>query len=53
MVVGNKKKSTGGATADNCATTTGIQHKYDQTIAFWREIQVVHSRPTWATGGHK
>ena len=49
--MGSKKKSTGGAVADRRAATTRIQHKYDQTTAFWREIQVVHSRPTQATGG--
>ena len=49
--MGSKKKSTGGAAADRCAATTGIQHKYDQTTVFWREIQVVHNTPTQATGG--
>ena len=49
--MGNKKKSTGGAAANTRTTTRGIQHKYDQTTAFWREIQVVHSRPTQATRG--
>ena len=48
--MGSKKKSTGGTTADKRAATTGIQHKYDQTTAFWREIQVVHNRPTQAKG---
>ena len=51
VAVGSKKKSTGGAAADRCAATTGIQHKYDQTTAFWGEIQVAHSRPTQAKGG--
>ena len=46
--MGDKKNSTGGATADRHTTTTGTQHKYDQTTAFWRGIQVVHSRPTQA-----
>ena len=49
--MGSKKKWTGGAAADRHATTTEMQHKYSQTIAFWREIQGVHSRPTQAIGG--
>ena len=49
--MGNKEKSTGGAAADRRTATTGIQHKGDQTTAFWREIQVVHKRSTHATGG--
>ena len=49
--MGSKKKSTGGAAADRRAATTRIQHKYDQTTTFWREFQVVHSKPTQATRG--
>ena len=49
--MGNKKKSTGGATAGRRAPTTRIQHKHHQTTEFWREIQEVPSRPTEATGG--
>ena len=49
--MGNKKKLTGRAAAGRRAATTGIQHKYDQTTAFWREIEGVHNRPTEATRG--
>ena len=49
--MGNTKKSNCRATANRRAPTAGIQHNYEQTTALWREIQVVHSRPTQATGG--
>ena len=38
--MGKKKKSRGGATANRCTPTTGMQHK---------EIHEVHSKPTEAT----
>ena len=51
VALGSKKKSSGGATADGRAATTGIQHKHKQTTVFWGEIKPVHNRPTEATRG--